>query len=135
MSICRCAASGPDEYLAKGQALFDEYKAKGEKNPRVTFAMSPHSTYAVSEPDIIRAHKMAKDLGIKFHTHLHETETEVVESMKSGSTSSFSHQSEVDCRPVARLKDLGIMDEDMIAAHMTQVKNYVPKQLQAKYLD
>ncbi|GBG27968.1 S-methyl-5'-thioadenosine phosphorylase [Hondaea fermentalgiana] len=113
-------AQGPAEYLEKGRKMIEDYSGRTD---RLKFCVAPHSTYAVSEEDLIKAHKMAREFNLPFHTHLHETEREVDDSERGDRSSSFCHQCDKKCRPLRNLLDNGIVDEHFVAAHMVHIKD------------
>ena len=98
--------SGPEDYLAKGLALRDQYK----NDPLLSFVFAPHSTYTVSERWLKELRTLADELELPLQTHLHETAGEVAESLlKHGK------------RPIARLTELGMFTPALMAVHMTQL--------------
>ncbi len=96
-----------DEYLHKGLKLHDTLKA----DPRIRTAFAPHAPYTVSAPALERIGRLAEDQGIPIHIHVHETAAEVAE-----------FQSRHGCRPLARLKQLGLLSSRLLAVHMTQLE-------------
>lgn len=99
-------ANGPDEYFAKGIAVHDA--VRGQPLLRTLFA--PHAPYTVSDGPLRKVRAYADELGIGIHMHVHETAYEVADAVqKTGK------------RPWQRLKELGLLGEDFIAVHMTQL--------------
>lgn len=96
-------ASGPDEYLAKGQAVHDATVS----NPLVTTQFAPHSPYTVSRETLVRIRTLADQLDSQIHIHLQETQAEVDQGL-----------AEHGQRPVAFLDDIGIVNGNLLAAHM-----------------
>jgi 5-methylthioadenosine/S-adenosylhomocysteine deaminase len=101
-------ASDPAEYLRKGLALRDEYKG----HPLVTTAFAPHAPYTVEDEHLVKVRRLADELEVPVHTHVHETADEVLGSV-------------VDCgeRPLARLDRLGLVSPMLMAVHMTQLED------------
>ncbi|MEM9173080.1 MAG: TRZ/ATZ family hydrolase [Pseudomonadota bacterium] len=99
-------ASDADEYLQKAQAVHDQFAG----HALVTTQFAPHSPYAVSEATLARARTLANQLDLKVHTHLHETASEVSQSL-----------SEHGATPLDRLDQLGMVNGSLLAAHMTQM--------------
>jgi 5-methylthioadenosine/S-adenosylhomocysteine deaminase len=101
-------ASEPAEYLRKGLALRDEYKG----HPLITTAFAPHAPYTVDDEYLVKIRRLADELEIPVHTHVHETADEVMGSV-------------VDCgaRPLARLDALGLVSPMLMAVHMTQLED------------
>lgn len=98
--------SGPEEYLRKGLELRDQYK----NDPLLSFVFAPHSTYTVSERWLKELRTLADELELPMQTHLHETATEVEDSLRQHGK-----------RPIARLMELGMFNPALMAVHMTQL--------------
>jgi 5-methylthioadenosine/S-adenosylhomocysteine deaminase len=98
--------SGPDEYIHKGLELHDRLRG----DPLVRTAFAPHAPYTVSDGPLRRVRELADELSLPIHTHLHETAAEV-----QGSLDAYGK------RPWARLRELGLLGENLIAVHMTQL--------------
>ena len=77
---------------------------------RIRLAMAPHAIYTVAEEEVVRMVRFARENGMKIHTHLAETRTEVSNCM-------LAH----GMRPVAYLDSLGVLGPDVILAHCVQV--------------
>ena len=98
--------SGPEEYLAKGLALRDQHK----NDPLLSFVFAPHAPYTVSDTWLTKLRALADELELPVHTHVHETAGEVKDSLDRHGK-----------RPMARLKELGLVSPGLLAAHMTQL--------------
>ena len=96
-----------DEYLDKGLALH----AALQTEPRLHTAFAPHAAYTVSAPALERIGRLAADLAIPVHIHLHETAAEVAD-----------FQARHGCRPLARLEQRGLLTPRLLAVHMTQLE-------------
>jgi len=110
-------ASGPDEYFAKGEAFIDKYSPLSDL---LSFTIAPHAPYTVDDATFARVKELSDRKGIKVHTHLHETAGECCDSEK-GVESMVRHKSDTLCRPFANLDRLGLINGNLVAAHMTQV--------------
>ncbi|TVR57524.1 MAG: TRZ/ATZ family hydrolase [Candidatus Competibacteraceae bacterium] len=95
-----------DEYLDKGLELHEAARAM----PRVHTAFAPHAPYTVSAPALERIARLAEDLAIPVHIHVHETAAEVAE-----------FQASHGCRPLERLAQVGLLSSRLLAVHMTQL--------------
>ena len=99
-------ASGPDEYLSKGLALYDSLRDE----PLVNAAFAPHAPYTVSDEPLARMRILAEELDCPIHMHLHETADEVRRGRSSHGM-----------RPLKRLAQLDLLGPRFIAVHMTQL--------------
>jgi 5-methylthioadenosine/S-adenosylhomocysteine deaminase len=99
-------ASDADEYFDKGIRLHDRYK----HNPLIRTAFAPHSPYTVSDASLRKANMLAEELQIPIHMHVHEVESEIDQSMEQHGM-----------RPLERLERMGMLDQRLIAVHMTQL--------------
>ena len=99
-------AQTPDEYFDKGLTVHDELRA----DPLLGTALAPHAPYTVSDASFERIRVLSDQLDIPVHLHLHETAQEIEDSRR-----------EHGGRPFARLQALGIINDHLIAVHMTQL--------------
>jgi 5-methylthioadenosine/S-adenosylhomocysteine deaminase len=99
-------ASGPDDYIAKGLAAFDQFK--GEK--LLDWTSAPHAPYTVSDETFIKLRQLSEQHQLQMHCHIHETLDEVEGSVK-----------QYGMRPLERLNKLGLLNEKMIAVHMVHL--------------
>ncbi|MDC9728224.1 MAG: TRZ/ATZ family hydrolase, partial [Methyloprofundus sp.] len=95
-------ADNPDEYLSKGLALHESLRH--EALIRTPFA--PHAPYSVSDEPLQRINTLAEELNTTIHMHVHETDFEV---------------SQGDIRPLQRLHNIGLINPNFIAVHMTHL--------------
>ncbi len=100
-------ASDPQDYLAKGLAVRDEFR----QEPLLSFCMAPHAPYTVSDRSLTQVLTLAEQLDVPIHLHLHETADEIAqEKARSGS------------RPLHRLQSLGLLGPNLIAVHAIHVE-------------
>jgi 5-methylthioadenosine/S-adenosylhomocysteine deaminase len=99
-------AAGPEQYLAKGLELRDEFR----NNPLVTTAFAPHAPYTVSDEPLIKIRTLAAELECPIHMHLHETRDEVEQGRQR-----------YGMPPIKRLEQLELLGPSFIAVHMTQL--------------
>lgn len=99
-------ASNAAEYLDKGTEVHDNYR----RDPLVSFSFAPHAPYTVADASFERIRVLAEQLDLPVHCHVHETAHEVEESVKQHGQ-----------RPLARLDRLGLVNERLLAVHMTQL--------------
>ena len=99
-------ASGDDEYFDKAGTVHDQWRG----DPLIAMAFAPHAPYTVNDANFERIRMLADQLDVPVHLHLHETAQEVEQSIK-----------EHGQRPLARLDRLGLVNDRLIAVHMTQL--------------
>ncbi len=100
-------ANGPDEYLANGLALHDQWKS----DPLISCMFAPHAPYTVAPDLLAHVGALANELDLPITIHLHETADEVAESV-----------SKCGMRPIAQLEKLGLLTPALMAVHMTQLQ-------------
>lgn len=99
-------ASHVDEYFEKGLALLERNAGQSA----ISFAIAPHAPYSVTDKTLERASEISRGYSIPMHLHLLETESEI------------RHSQDVHGRrPLQRLDDLQLLNDDLIAVHMTQL--------------
>ena len=99
-------ARDADEYLHKALAVHDEIR----ELPLVDSALAPHAPYTVSDAPLRQVAMYSNELEIPVHMHVHETAGEVAEAeQKTGR------------RPLERLDQLGLLNPNLIAVHMTEL--------------
>ncbi len=99
-------AENPDRYFELGVELHDSLKG----HARVGTMFAPHAPYTVGDENLQRVRRLADQLGVRVHMHVHETAHEVHEAEK-----------QTGMRPLARLGKLGLLNENLCAVHMTQL--------------
>lgn len=99
-------ASNRDEYFDKNLAVHDAFKGES----LVSTALAPHAPYTVGDEAFVRIRTLSDQLDVPVHLHLHETAQEIEDSRK-----------QFGMRPFARMQALGLVDERLIAVHMTQL--------------
>lgn len=99
-------ASDADDYLAKGLALRDKLRHE----ELLSFCLAPHAPYTVSDASFAKIVRYAEELQVPVCIHLHESREEISgELAKTG------------MRPLARLKQLGLVGPQLIAVHAVQL--------------
>ena len=73
----------------------------------VRFALAPHAIYTVSEKLWLRCAELARERGVQLHIHLSETKKEVADCIAEFGTT-----------PIRRLDALGVLGENVVAAHV-----------------
>ena len=99
-------ARSDDEYFDRATEVHDQWR----KDPLIATAFAPHAPYTVSDANFERLRMLSDQLDLPVHCHVHETAREVAES-----------QQKYGQRPLARLDRLGLVNDRLIAVHMTQL--------------
>jgi len=95
-------AATPQIAIEKFRELHEQYKG----HERIQVSISPHAPYTVTDELFLECEKISKETNCLVHTHLHETPFEV---------------NTPDERPFNRLEKLGVINERLIAVHMTEL--------------
>lgn len=101
-------AQSPAEYFEKGKALHDYCR----EHPTISTLFAPHAPYTVSDEPLREVAKLADELAVPVHMHVHETAFEIMQATENGGE-----------RPLARLNRLGLLDKHFLAVHMTQLED------------
>ncbi|QOW25431.1 TRZ/ATZ family hydrolase [Lysobacter sp. H23M47] len=99
-------AKSDGEYFDRAIDVHDQWR----DNALVTMAFVPHAPYTVSDASFERIRMLSDQLDIPVHLHTHETAHEVEESLQKYGQ-----------RPLARLERLGLVNDRLIAVHMTSL--------------
>ncbi|GAA4868558.1 TRZ/ATZ family hydrolase [Luteimonas vadosa] len=99
-------AKSDDEYFDKAGEVHDQWR----QDALIGTAFAPHAPYTVSDDNFAHIRMLADQLDVPVHLHLHETAQEVAQSVE-----------EHGQRPLARLDRLGLVNDRLIAVHMTQL--------------
>ncbi|MCY7354599.1 MAG: TRZ/ATZ family hydrolase [Lysobacter sp.] len=99
-------AGSDDEYFDRAAEVHDQWRG----DALIATAFAPHAPYTVSDANFERIRMLADQLDIPVHLHTHETAQEVAQSVEDHGQ-----------RPLARLDRLGLVNDRLIAVHMTQL--------------
>ncbi len=99
-------ANSQDEYFERAIEVHDSFLGDG----LISTAFAPHAPYTVSDESFERIRVLSDQLDIPVHLHTHETAHEVEEEKKKSGL-----------RPFQRLQKLGLVNDRLIAVHMTQL--------------
>ena len=94
------------EYISRGLAVHDQYRS----DPLITTMFAPHAPYTVSDQPLEHVRMLADELDMGIHMHVHETTDEIDKAVELTGK-----------RPLARLRDLGLLSPAMLCVHMTQL--------------
>jgi len=100
--------TGADDYIRKGLALHDTYRAQ----ENITVGFGPHAPYTVNDKALQKIAILAEELQAPIQIHLHETANEVIEAVN-----------ESGVRPINRLNQLGILSPLTQCVHMTELND------------
>jgi len=107
--------TGPDDYLAKGEKMVEKYG----KEPLLTFTVSLHAPYTVSDDTIQKGKALCEKYDVPLHIHMHETKEECSDSEKLNKDSNVCHMSTFEGTPLANLRRMGLVTPKLLAVHMT----------------
>jgi 5-methylthioadenosine/S-adenosylhomocysteine deaminase len=99
-------AKSRDEYFDKNLAVHDEFKGEA----LISTTLAPHAPYTVADESFVRIRVLSDLLDLPVHIHVHETAQEVEDS-----------RTQYGLRPLARMQALGMVNDHLIAVHMTQL--------------
>lgn len=102
-------AATANDYIRLGTEARDQYKS----DAKITFSFAPHAPYTVSNQTFEKLATLAEQLNLGMHTHLHETRTEIQQSMEQ-----FGQ------RPLARLHALGVIGPQTVLAHGVHLESH-----------
>jgi len=107
--------------LEKGFELTEELLKNFEKHSHIKIAVSPHTLYTCSPETVKKCIDLSEKFNAKLHIHLCENEEEIKEVKKKYGK-----------RPVEILKELGGINENLIAVHCVKL-NLEEIELMAKH--
>ncbi|WP_426683162.1 TRZ/ATZ family hydrolase [Xanthomonas translucens pv. undulosa] len=99
-------AKTSDEYFERACEVHDQWR----NDPLIGIAFAPHAPYTVNDANFERVRMLSDQLDVPVHLHTHETAQEIADSLK-----------QYGQRPLARLDRLGLVNDRLIAVHMTQL--------------
>lgn len=113
----------PTQWAQDENEYFSKAKTTLEKRPSshlISWTMCPHAPYTVNDSSLKKVKEFSTNYNIPIHMHVHETEFEVSESLKTYGK-----------RPLQRIDELGLLSDKFIAVHMTQLIPQEIERLQA----
>ena len=99
-------AKSQDEYFDRAGEVHDLYR----RDDLVRTCFAPHAPYTVSDASFERIRLFSDQLDVPVHCHLHETAQEVADAIRLHGM-----------RQIGRLDALGLINDRLIAVHMTQL--------------
>jgi 5-methylthioadenosine/S-adenosylhomocysteine deaminase len=88
----------------------DAFVSKHKGEPLLTPSVGVMGVYAASEETYVRAKEVADHHGVRMHTHLSETRSEV-----------YGHVEKTGVRPIEWLEKIGFLSDRLVAAHCVWV--------------
>ena len=107
LDVATAWAADAEEYLRRGLEVYDRFRSE----PLLTAAFAPHAPYTVGDGALTRIRRLADELDVPIHMHLHETAAEVAAAVAATGR-----------RPLARLDALGLVTSALIGVHATQLE-------------
>jgi 5-methylthioadenosine/S-adenosylhomocysteine deaminase len=95
-------ANDGEDYLMKGLEARDGWRDEA----LITSSLAPHAPYSVSDKTLNQVLTYANQLNLTIHMHVHETENEILESLK-----------QYQIRPIERLHRLDLLSPQFMAVH------------------
>jgi 5-methylthioadenosine/S-adenosylhomocysteine deaminase len=95
-------ANTASEYIRLGTEVRDQVKS----DTSISFSFAPHAPYTVSNQTFEQVGTLAEQLNLGIHTHLHETQAEIQQSLE-----------QYGVRPFDRLQALGMIGPGTVLAH------------------
>lgn len=93
-----------EDYLQKGLQVAETLQG----SELVQIALGPHAPYTIGDEALAKVKQVAGERALKVQMHLHETAFEVDSAVKENGQ-----------RPLQRLQQLGLLNRDFQAVHMT----------------
>ncbi len=100
-------ANDAEDYIQRGLDARDAWRDK----PLISSCFAPHAPYTVEDATFEKVMTYAEQLNLAIHTHLHETQDEVSQSIAKYQVS-----------PIYRFKQLGLLGPNFIAAHCVHMQ-------------
>ncbi len=95
-----------DEAIDKGLAVFNA----AEKHELISWMLAPHAPYTVTDDNFSRIKEISDQHELRVHLHLCESQAETQHSLDN-----------YNKRPIARLDDLELLNDKLLAVHMLDV--------------
>lgn len=108
-------AANASDCLNKGVDLVHDRYAD---HPLISACFAPHSTYVVSDEAFRELRVLADQLDSRIQIHLHESEQEVAESIRTTGK-----------RPLQRLTELGLVNSSLLAVHAVHMSDEEIRQM------
>mgnify|MGYP001816196461 CR=1 FL=1 len=99
-------AGDENDYIDKGLKVSESW----QNEPLLNTAFSPHAPYSVGDDALRRIAKMSTERDLRVHMHVLESVWEVDESIRQHGKPTLE-----------RLHDVGLLNERLLAVHMTQL--------------
>ncbi len=101
-------ANDAESYIQKGLEARDHLRDE----PFISFSFAPHAPYTVADGTFERIMTLAEQVDIGVHTHMHETQQEIIDS-------EYAH----GLRPLNRFANLGMLSPTLTLAHCVHLND------------
>ncbi|MDA3934451.1 MAG: TRZ/ATZ family hydrolase [Gammaproteobacteria bacterium] len=101
-------AADIDGYFSRAMELHEQCRT----DALIEMSFAPHAPYSVSDAAFVRMRDLAAQHDLRIHLHLLETAGEIADSV-----------GEFGMPPLQRLQQLGLLNEQLIAVHMTAIND------------
>ncbi len=101
-------ANDAEDYIQRGLEARDHLRGEA----LMSFSFAPHAPYTVSDGTFERIMTLAEQVDIGVHTHLHETQQEIIDSERMHGL-----------RPLPRLANLGLLGPNLTLAHCVYLED------------
>lgn len=101
-------ANDAEGYIQQGLEARDHLRCEA----LLSFSFAPHAPYTVSDTTFERIMTLAEQVDIGVHTHMHETQQEIIDSERMHGL-----------RPLARLANLGLLGPNLTLAHCVYLED------------
>ena len=99
-------ANNENEYIDKGLAV----SASWHSESLISTSIAPHAPYSVGDAALGRIAELSENFDMRVHMHVLESNWEISESLQRHGKSTLE-----------RLDDIGLLNERLLAVHMTQL--------------
>ena len=103
----------PTDWAANEHECIDkglDVSTSWQEEPLLSTAFAPHAPYSVSDDALVRVAELSGERDMRVHMHVLESSWEIGESLQKHGKSTLD-----------RLGDLGVLNERLLAVHMTQL--------------
>ncbi len=108
MDVPTLWAENGEQALQKGLDIFRNTPS----HPLISWCWAPHAPYTTTDETFSKLKSIAAETDLPIHIHLNETQAEIQQDLEKYGK-----------RPIARLNDLGLVNDKLIAVHMVHLND------------